>query len=566
MTQKIEDRRTYKRYGKDIEFSLKVDAGTYKCKTMDYSAEGLCLQFIDGKPPLYRGKTTEIKIEDPEIDALCEVLWSKETDHGLIAGFRRLGNIKGTCYDFRLPDILIGLQRKGKTGIFEVLTGAMRTRVFLKNGDMIFANSDQEDDRFGEVLIREGKITLDQYFEAGEKLKATGKRLGKVLVELGYLKPNELIGAVRHQVVEIIINLLTVECGFFEFREGPLPSEETITLNLSAANIIYQGIKRVRNFHYIINDLPPLDTVLTLSQDPLDLFQDVSLNDADKEIFSRIRGDTTIREVLSHSSLSDFETIKTIYALLCARVVEIKREDSPPPAVSPEEVISSPLVEMDEEFVKAVEHMYETCKTRGYYEILGVKAWSSEREIKKAYFSMAKEFHPDRHFSLASGDIKRKLNEVFAYITEAYNTLSDIGKREEYDREHAAVRAYLHGTEPNTGTADARFDEGRTKMALGFHDDAERLFAQAINLDGSQPHYHYYHGLALSRMNAFKEAVRAFENAIKLNPRKAHYYAELGHALLKLGFKKRAESNLKKALEISPSNEKAVAGMGMLDG
>ncbi len=63
--------------------------------------------------------------------------------------------------------------------------------------------------------------------------------------------------------------------------------------------------------------------------------------------------------------------------------------------------------------------------SKDYYEILGVNKSASKDELKKAYHKMAHKYHPDKN---KGDDIK------FKEVNEAYQTLSDEGKRSQYDR------------------------------------------------------------------------------------------------------------------------------------
>ncbi len=70
---------------------------------------------------------------------------------------------------------------------------------------------------------------------------------------------------------------------------------------------------------------------------------------------------------------------------------------------------------------------------RDYYEVLGVSKGASDDEIKKAFRSMAKKYHPDMH----PGD--KEAEEKFKEAQEAYAVLSDAEKRRQYDQfGHAA--------------------------------------------------------------------------------------------------------------------------------
>ncbi|HIV11065.1 MAG TPA: molecular chaperone DnaJ [Candidatus Faeciplasma avium] len=65
---------------------------------------------------------------------------------------------------------------------------------------------------------------------------------------------------------------------------------------------------------------------------------------------------------------------------------------------------------------------------RDYYEVLGISKGASDDEIKHAYKSLARKYHPDLHPDDKEAESKMK------EINEAYEVLSDSDKRQKYDQ------------------------------------------------------------------------------------------------------------------------------------
>lgn len=94
---------------------------------------------------------------------------------------------------------------------------------------------------------------------------------------------------------------------------------------------------------------------------------------------------------------------------------------------------------------------------RDYYEVLGVSKTSSDDEIKKAFRTLAKKYHPDMH----PGD--KECEEKFKEAQEAYAVLSDAEKRKQYDQ-------FGHAAFDGTGGGAGGFDFSGMDMGDIFGD------------------------------------------------------------------------------------------------
>jgi len=90
---------------------------------------------------------------------------------------------------------------------------------------------------------------------------------------------------------------------------------------------------------------------------------------------------------------------------------------------------------------------------KNFYDILGVSENASPEEIKKAFRTLAKKYHPDRNPGDKTAEAK------FKEVSEAYNTLSDSKKKAEYDtmRKYGAFAGAGAGP-GRAGFRDAGFD------------------------------------------------------------------------------------------------------------
>ena len=252
-----------------------------------------------------------------------------------------------------------------------------------------------------------------------------------------------------------------------------------------------------------------------------------------------------------------------------------------------------PFAEEEDALIKRVEEIYSNLDRLKLNELLEVSEDADVEAIKKNYYGLAREFHPDRYFNTSDAALKDKLTAVFDALTAAYTVLKDDYKRKEYfdslnkqagemPEEEIHIKEMSWGEVPLEGTPEKKAkeeeikeekeivkDEGEELFKKGVDEfkkskfgDAVALFRQAVDIDSEKPQYWSYLSLSLSKVpHKMKEAEEALLKSIKLEPLNGEHYANLGSLYLKAGLHKRASGQFEKALKFDPGNVKAQKGL-----
>lgn len=234
--------------------------------------------------------------------------------------------VNGRLEGISVPDLLWDLCRRKSSGVLSLTARGITRRVYIDAGRIVFAASGDPNDRLGELLLRDDVITLDQLEAAIAKLPS-GKRLGTILVEAGHLSPDNLVRGVLAQVRGIVLGLFPIEAGEYHFAEGPLPTEEVVTLGMKTAEVVLQGIRQIRSFTRIRGSVGSPQTRYRLDDDWRRTLDGLEIRDGERMLVQRIadageRG-ATIDRLCREVFLSNFEIYQ---ALLAFKVLGIVHE------------------------------------------------------------------------------------------------------------------------------------------------------------------------------------------------------------------------------------------------
>src|SRR5512142_1804332 len=121
-------------------------------------------------------------------------------------------SIQGALSETTVPDLFRSLVRSGETAILSLDVVGRNDVIYFSEGRIIYASSTDPDLGLGEILLRNGELNLQQYNNALDRI-VIARRMGAVLVELGYVKPDELLRAVEQQANAIVLSAMSMRSG-----------------------------------------------------------------------------------------------------------------------------------------------------------------------------------------------------------------------------------------------------------------------------------------------------------------------------------------------------------------
>src|SRR5262249_44277149 len=138
---------------------------------------------------------------------------------------------------------------------------------------------------------------------------------------------------------------------------------------------------------------------------------------------------------------------------------------------------------------------------------------ADEKEIKRVYFALAKEHHPDRWFRKDVGSLRGKIDAVFSAMTTAYETLTHPTRRPEYDQYlREVLKTRIVQRQANTLEKPSDFAA------------AAEAWAKIVEKVPTDAYVHHRYARALLRARAgWMSAISAATRAIELDPTRAEY-------------------------------------------
>ena len=236
--------------------------------------------------------------------------------------------LQGDLSRVQLPDVLSFVSMIRRSGKLVLRQRDLDRTLVWKDGDIVFATSNSPKHSLGQFLLRNGKITLQQYEDSKKRVSAT-TRHGKLLVQMGAISPKDLWWGVKNQALEIIYSLFEWTDGSFDFSETVEEmAGEKIVLSLNTSSVIMEGIRRLDESERIREKIPSLDVVFMKIPGLTPDFASLEMSESEMHVYNDIDGKFTVRELIGKSAdLTEFEVTRILFQLITARLIETAPEE-----------------------------------------------------------------------------------------------------------------------------------------------------------------------------------------------------------------------------------------------
>lgn len=501
--------------------------------------------------------------------------------------------IEGSFLAHPFAELVAEIAQAELDGSLRLSDGGKKCVVYFRGGRLVFAASNARESRLFAILMKQGKLTNEDLADASNF--QNDFELAAWLEGKGRLSPTERAEFFTSQIAAIILDILTWSDGKWTFS-SLARVREGLDFEIDTARMLVD-YSRCMNPDYVVGRFRAMDERFETVTDAMSM--SVALTPEESYILSCATGRAVpASELVNAAALSQETILHTIYTLWLGGLLtrsrwqaafpveavrsmrgaklELKREAkvatiAAQPEIkdqeSPLDVPKGPVQKLPEIVITLDEYLKRVESAATYYDILGVDSKAEIAEIKHAYFSLAKMFHPDKYHS-EGGETFRRAQNAFTELTKAHEALKNTEARDVYDyrmRKEIETREQVASVGEAAAKANSQseqalmsFDRGFSLLIDGDTESALPFLARAVHYDASVARYHAYYGKALSSDETKRhKAESEIQTAIKLDPESPTFRILLVEFFIQYNLLKRAHGELTRLLTKFPDNREA---------
>lgn len=479
----------------------------------------------------------------------------------------------GDLSEFPVAAVLAILRFERSTGMLDLTLDGTHRRVYVVEGRPTFMQSNAERENVGELLLRRGRINPRDLERCRRYMTERRRTLQQALLELRLVNEAELAIAYKLLAGQLLPLAVGMSGGSFAWRPTDAFVGRVPEGRYDPVQILFAGV--ARHVH------PPMIFGYFAGREDKPLVRTAIWSQleagfraafpAAEAMLDAIDGSASFRRLSQAPGIDPAEAMPPLFAMVVSGMAvplatpssQVEEAVNAAVAVEPEE-LSAPLNELE----RRIDVFHDDIMRRTFFEVFEASPETSPEDLKSSYFALARKWHVDNFVGKGVDSRKRRLDAIFARITEAYETLSDPEKRGDYitylDRKAKGlptdVAEILRG--------EQLYDQALAMVRRRDYRGAREVLEEALRLN-PDPNYHATLGWAIYQENpqderAVAEGVGHLQRAVKEQKNLPIAYQHLGS----IAFARKAYGEAKRwwdrCLAFAPDNIEASRGLRMI--
>jgi len=321
------------------------------------------------------------------------------------------------------------------TGRLVLRRDAVEKVIFFDRGAPILGMSSDPDDRMGEMLVRQGRLTAEQLASALAGMPSAERRLGLILIERGFIKASELPVVVRRHFEEIIHSAFAWEDGDWSLGPGQ-PAQEIVLLDEHPGAIILAGIRRkygaARLARCLGGDGQTFRVARSATTD--DLLHHMAMTPEERGIVALFDGRHTLDDVCVVAGARREVVAGIAWAL--SVLGQLDRVESPVAAPAPDAATNGAgahargAATSDRDRVLA---RYALVEEGDYFQVLDLPRGASLDDVRRAHDALMSALAPTSLPPELVAELGAELRAIRHVLDEALRVLGEPRMRDRYE-------------------------------------------------------------------------------------------------------------------------------------